>query len=113
MVTTLRAPGIDNHDSAAAALVQKTEVEETMEVDKVLGTVSGVTQVAKAYAHTKVNKFTVTGKGNLTLATGTGGDPELTLISGGVVFISSMKYTQDVSKSSEWTYAGEHYPSAA
>lgn len=113
MITTLRAPGIDNHDNAASALVQKTEVEETMEVDKVLATVSGVTQVAKAFAHTKVNKFTVTGNGDITLAAGTGGDPNLTLISGGVVFISSMKYTQDVTKRSEWTYAGEHYPSAS
>jgi hypothetical protein len=113
MITTLEAPGITIHGDAEASFIQKAEVDNTTEVDKVLTTIDGKTQIGRVFDHTEVNKFSVTGKGDLTLASGVGGDPDLTLITGGQVHIASFKYSQELGKSSEWTYAGEHYPHAS
>ncbi len=113
MITTLTPPGITIHDDAEASFIQKAEVENTSEVDKVLTTIDGKTQVGKMFDHTEMNKFSVTGKGALTMESGIGGDPQLTLITGGIVFIASFKYTQQLSGSSEWSYSGEHAPHAA
>lgn len=111
VITVVHGP--QNHSAADTAVVQSLEITEKAEVDKTLGLVSNVTQVVKAVSHTKTNEFSVTGKGALTLAVGIGGTHNLALITGGLVHIGSVKLTQKLGTSAEWTYAGEHYPSAA
>lgn len=113
MITTLQH-GVTIHSSAVASVVQSCEVTEKTEVSKVMGMHSdGTTQVKKIFPHTKTNEFSVTGKGDLTLATGGAGTHGLSLISGGLYHIGSMKYTQKLSTESEWSYSGEHFPHAA
>lgn len=111
VITVVHGPA--NHSAADTAVVQSLEITEQAEVDKTLGLVSGVTQVVKAVSHTKTNKFSVTGKGAITLAVGIGGTHNLALITGGLVHIGSVKLSQKLGTSSEWTYEGEHFPSAA
>lgn len=111
VITVVHGPA--NHAAADTAVVQSLEITEKAEVDQTLGLVSGVTQVVKAISHTKMNEFSVTGKGAITLAVGIGGTHNLALISGGLVHIDSVKLTQKLGTSAEWTYAGKHYPSAA
>lgn len=112
MITTLEH-GITNHDSAEGAIVQSTSVKATKQVDEISGMVDGVTQIVQAHEHTEVNEFSVEGKGDLTLAPGVGADPQLALITGGVVFVADFEYKQALGVSSSWSYSGKHYPHAA
>jgi hypothetical protein len=112
MVITVQH-GVTIHGDAEASVVQQVEFTEKAEVDKTLGMVSGVTQVVKMVSHTKMHEFSVTGKGALTLAVGTAGDPDISYISGGVVHIGAVKLTQKLGTGSEWNYTGEHAPSAS
>lgn len=114
MVTLLKE-GITIHTAAEGNIIQSAEVENTKEKSTVLGMkgTPAKTQVVKVFDHTEINKFSVTGKGDLTMLTGVGVDPLLTLITGGIVIVESFKYTQKIGEPSDWGYSGEHYPYAA
>lgn len=110
MVTTLEH-GVTEHDDAEGSIVQSLDVEATVEESNLSGMVAGVTETVKSWTHTAMNKFSVTGSGDLTLAVGASGDAQLSsLISGGQTNILSFKLSQKLGNPSEWTYSGNHHP---
>ncbi len=111
MITTL-VPGITVHDDAEGAIVQELEVENKQEESTLGGMVNGRAQIVRAWTHSEMNTFSVTGSGDLTLTTGEDGDARLSLITGGLTNILSFKYAQKLREASQWTYSGNHYPHA-
>ena len=95
-----------------APVVQNCDVEEKQSESNLSGMVSGLTQIVKTWLHSKMFSFSVTGSGDLTLATGTGASSSLSLIASGITNILSFKYSQKLGSPSEWTYSGNNYPSA-
>lgn len=112
MVTLLKH-GITIHSAAEGAIVQSAEVTAKSEENTVSGMVAGVTQIVKVFAHTATKEFSVSGKGDLTLSPGLGDNSNLSLITGGLTFIGEVKYSQKIGDTSDWSYSGKHYPSAA
>ena len=112
MITTLEH-GITIHTAAEGAIVQSVEVTAKKEENTVSGMVDGVTQIVKTFEHSEMNEFSVSGKGDLTLTPGVGADPDISTLTGGVIFIGEFKYSQKIGETSEWSYSGKHYPHAA
>lgn len=118
MVTALTHGISSMIDNAEGAIVQSAEITEKTEKSLVSGMVSGVTQIVKVFSHTKTKPFSVSGKGDLTLVTGkstTVSDAHFSaaFISGGLIHLDEIKYSQKIGEPSDWSYQGEHYPSAA
>ncbi len=114
MVTTLEST-ITIHSAAVGAAVQSVKLTEKQEVNTMLvahaGT--GVAQHTDPIGHSKTVDFSVSGHGDLTFSTGLGQSHNLSLITGGAVFITQFEYEQNVAPRSKWTYNGIHYPYAA
>ena len=118
MVTTLTHGISSMISNAEGAIVQTAEIEEKVEETTVSGMVSGKTQIVKTFDHTKTNEFSVTGKGDLTLVTGTSATVSnsnfsSSFITGGKITLRSFKYSQKIGEASEWSYQGTHYPNAS
>lgn len=111
MTTTLE-DGITVHDDAEGSVIQNLDVENKQDETTLKGMVDGRAQVVRSWTHSEMNTFSVTGSGDLTLATGEDGDPQISLLSGGVANILSFKYSQQLTAASQWTYSGNHYPHA-
>lgn len=113
MVTTLQ-PTITVHSNATGAAVQSVKLTEKEEVNTMLvkhaGT--GVAQHKDPIGHSKTVDFSVSGHGDLTFTTGLGQAHNITLLTGGAVFITQFEYEQSVQPRSKWTYTGIHYPYA-
>lgn len=102
----------------SGALIQSFEHEETEEIAETAKMVSGAAQIVRLYPHMKKSKGSVKGKGDLTLSCGTmstftsigvaGG-----LVTGGMVHVPSVKYSEDLTKTAEWDFSYTHYPNAA
>lgn len=104
--------GVTEHGDAEDSIVQNLDVEEKQEESVLPGMVDGRTEIVRTWTHSKMNTFSVTGSGAVTLATGEAGDAQLSLISGGVANILSVKFSQKLKEPSQWTYSGNHYPHA-
>ena len=112
MTTTFEAH-VTIHSDAATSIVQNCSVEEKQEEWTLDGMVEDSAEVVKTGTYKKRYVFSVTGSGDLTLATGTAADANLSLISDGITNILSFKYEQALGKPSQWTYSGNAYPSAS
>ena len=118
MVTTLTHGISSMIDNAEAAIIQSAEITEKTDKSTLLGMVSGKAQTVKVFDFNKTNAFNVKGSGDLTLAVGVSGTVSGShfssgFITGGKIIIEQFRYMQDVAKPSEWSYEGEHYPSAS
>lgn len=112
-MTTILEHGITAHDDAEGAIIQSLDAEEKHEESNLSGMKEGRTEIVRTWAHSQSIAFSVTGSGDLTLATGESGDAKLSgLFSDGVTNILSFKYSQKLGAPSEWTYSGNNYPHA-
>jgi hypothetical protein len=114
MVTTLEKT-ITIHSSPAASAIQSVKLSAKEAVSTVLiaHASTGVAQHSHVSGHSKTVDFTVVGHGDLTFDTGITTDHGITLITGGVVFVTAFDYEQALPEKSKWTMTGTHYPYAS
>ncbi len=111
-MTVIIADGITKV-TLTGALVQEFGHEETEEVSETSKMINGAAQVAHLYAHTAKGKGSVKGKGDLTLTCGLNRTIGVSMVSGGVTHVGSVKYMEKLTETAEWEFSYTHYPHAA
>jgi hypothetical protein len=95
------------------AFIQELSFEEGAENSKTMGMVNGRAEYVHQYIYGTVNKGAVKGRGALTMSPGLGQPHGITAFSGGVLGVTSVKYTEKINDTADWEYVFEHLPHAS